>query len=459
MMASKVTSWARSAIVWLAQLPWWAVTVVLFTLFFLRAIIHYDPDFGWHLAAGEYIRANGIPSNDIFTYTAQDFEWVNHEWLADVVTSYTYDIGGFLLLAVLHAAMWTGALIVAAKGIKYRALVVLAAISVLPYAGVRSATTSVVFAVALIALMRSRRLYWLVVPLMMLWANIHGSFALGLAYIFFETVRQHRRDFRRYTVAIIAVIATFANPYSWRIYEEVFRTIGDNSLGSRIIEWLPMQVDLVYGVYVGIWAAALFFSSKRWTDIVRFDTILLLMSFMSGRHMPLFVVFSLPELARFRLAKKVDFEKMWEESSLRVGALVMATIAVVIVIGSANNYIRFPVQWDAAYAPQAVSYLRENGCEGNVFNHYDFGGYMIWQLPTIPVYIDGRMPSWSHEGEKYMDRYLDVVDDPKVRKEEFARYNVRCVIWRNDSFAEQLISEGWDRKPIGTDRFVLLEKR
>ena len=91
-----------------------ARTVLVFVPVLLLCIVRLDPDFGWHLQAGNYIREHGIPSHDVFSYTAADFRWINHEWGSDVLLSLIYGLGGYLLAAIMAALLWTMAIVLAA---------------------------------------------------------------------------------------------------------------------------------------------------------------------------------------------------------------------------------------------------------------------------------------------------------------------------------------------------------
>lgn len=79
-------------------------------LIFYVCAASIDPDFGWHLQAGRYILAHGIPTHDIFTYTAADFRWIDHEWLSDVVMALLFGAGGYWLLAAVWAVIWLAAI-------------------------------------------------------------------------------------------------------------------------------------------------------------------------------------------------------------------------------------------------------------------------------------------------------------------------------------------------------------
>lgn len=438
----------------------WFVVGVLFALFFSRSFFVLDPDFGWHLVSGDYIRANGLPFHDIFTYTASNFPWIHHEWLADIFTSIGYQVGGYALLAVLHAALWTAAFTVIGRPLRYRSLIILAAFISLPYVGVRAITGAITCSTVLILLLRSRRYYVFAPLLMLVWANVHGSFVMGLGYIMYTLLWRQRPTVRRVLVVLAAVAATGLTPYGFGVYTEVFRTAFDSTLQSRISEWNAWQVDPFVGVYVGLWLSAMILSYRKWTDVVRFDALLLLMSISSGRHIPLFALFSLAELGRFHLSKKIDINDLFKQKQLRI-LIALLTVLVLGSLGySAWRYVKPAAARENAYAPSIMSYLRQHPCSGNVFNHYDVGGYMIWRLPGVPVYIDGRMPSWSHNGTNYMDRYLEVIDNPTTRDEEFAKYNIRCVVWYDNEFTEELLKEDdWKKIPIeNDDSFILLEK-
>jgi hypothetical protein len=50
---------------------------------------------------------------------------------------------------------------------------------------------------------------------------------------------------------------------------------------------------------------------------------------------------------------------------------------------------------EGMYPYKAVEYLKNNPIEGNMFNEYNWGGFLIWQYPDKKVFIDGRMPSWK----------------------------------------------------------------
>jgi hypothetical protein len=80
------------------------------------------------------------------------------------------------------------------------------------------------------------------------------------------------------------------------------------------------------------------------------------------------------------------------------------------------------------YPAKAIASLRSQACPGHLFNDYNYGGIILWQLPGVADYIDGRMPSWVGPRGKYLDIYNRTLGGGAYTTEEFARYNIQCVL-------------------------------
>lgn len=424
-----------------------AVWALIFGLFLLQAWFMLDPDFGWHLQSGRYFLEHGIPASDIFTYTATDFPWVNHEWLSDVGLALIYSLGGFDLLAVVYAAMWTAAVGLAGRKI-HPVFLLAASCAILPFTGVRALTWSVVALVLLMVLLQqvNRRWRYLIPLLFLVWANVHGSFLVGIAYGGWQVLRE--RSWRLAIIGLVSLGLTFVTPYGHRLYGEIFQTMLDSSLGDRIAEWSSLALPLGAVGYILIWIGLVAARNGRdWYRYVRFDTLLLVMSVASLRMLPLFVVVSLPYLAADikQLSRRLDTAGALRRQRQRVQSIALWSVAIIVPLLMIIEMIPRRDNFEPmSYPNQAISHLREHPCQGNLFNSYDFGGYLIWKLPSHQVYIDGRMPSWQHEGAKYMDNYLDVLDMPDYRDDQFEKYNINCVLVLNNfTMIDDLTSQGW----------------
>src|SRR5262249_14415178 len=126
--------------------------------------------------------------------------WVAHEWLSEVIMESIYRVSGLTGLVTIFSLI-----IVIALWLTYRRCdgrpyaagfaIVLAAAASSPLFGIRPQMITLLFAsIYIVPLERfdpkeqSRRLWWLI-PLMLLWVNLHAGFALGLALIGLYLVR------------------------------------------------------------------------------------------------------------------------------------------------------------------------------------------------------------------------------------------------------------------------------
>jgi hypothetical protein len=402
---------------------------------------YLDPDFGWHLASGNYFRAHGIPAHDIFTYTAQNFPWIDHEWGNDIILSILYGAGGYGLVAVLYGLLWTAALLIV--GWRARLVTLLIATSaLLPYADSRSIAWTVCFVAIVLRILQSQRQRWKwALPLLFIpWANLHAGFIIALAVIAYFALRERKR----YLVYILVLssLATLVNAYGPRLYVEIARTLFDSSLHSQVREWARFTIYESSWVFVLLWATgSLLFVGWQPQKWLRLSSLLLLATLSATRNMPLFVVGGLQELDCYLRQAWQAIPKQLEPLQKLV-FLTMVACAALLVLYNAL-YVLPLTNHKANYPVQAVAYLQTHGCDGGrIFNDYNYGGYLIWKLPSQPVYIDGRMPSWrAPNGQKYLDKYYQLTKNQIPYQAEFKQYNIRCVLLGTNSQYMPLIHE------------------
>ena len=418
---------------------------LVYVLFFIRSFFFLDPDFGWHQASGYHILGHGIPQHDIYSYTMPQFPWIHHEWLADIGNYIVYHyLGGYGTIAAIYALLWTGVLWLVARTTNHRLLVVLAATLLLPFAGVRALTWSVVFSAILMVIMRQKQTarHWLVVPIMLFWANMHGSFVVGLAYLVWQWLM--RRQWHTAWLVIAAGAVTICTPYGAGMYVEIIRTMTDTGLHTSISEWRSFDLSVPVCIFTGMWLAMAVVAKKPWyRGLIRFETVLFSMAISSMRQIPLFVLYALP----FVLQQCRRVVAQVHTVHLPVQRLVIGGVLGLYVVSGIAVYNAFqPLHRDreVTYPIASVASLRAHPCRGNLFADYNAGGYLIWRLPGQRLYIDGRMPSWRQDDESILARYHRVLAEPTYRKQQFATYDIRCVILpRTMTLVKQLQKEGW----------------
>lgn len=428
--------------------------VILFGLFWVVCFQRLDPDFGWHLRTGSYILTHhAVPQHDLYSYTAPSWRWIDHEWGNDVIMSLLYNHGGYWLLTTLFAGMWSSALVLAAGRARVH-LSLLAAIAIMAYVGVRPLAWTVLFFSLLLAVLRqadTRWRFWL--PLLfVVWANVHAGFIAGLAVIAYFAFRERRRS----TVYLLlgCSLATFLNAYGWRLYDEIFRTLFDPALHSQISEWKAFAFHNESWLFVILWGVGSVAFRKK-GELVTLSRLLLVAALSATRNLPLFVVTALPELNHFVSQAKAALPRQLDKprrlalvSFVSLMLITIYSLVALVVVGSLGS------SRGSGYPATAVTYLQRHRCAGNLFNDYTIGGYLIWKLPSQPVYIDGRMPTWR----PYMDRYLAIIHDPnRYYPQTFTHYDIHCaLVGSHGRLAGTLKRDGW-RVVQPSSSWVLLE--
>jgi hypothetical protein len=415
----------------LRLLPKWiwpaiAIFIPIYAVFMLRL----DPDFGWHVQSGHYILAHGIPLHDVFSYTAKDFPWINGEWLSDVLIAGLYAVTGFCGVAAFFALLWTAALMVASRYLQWPVL----AIGTAAIADIITARPSAwtAFGMALMIWALRNKVYWPLTLGFALWANLHDGFVIGFVVLAVAAIT----DAKYWRVLIGCIVASFLNPYGPRIYAEIWRTVSDTQLRSSVVEWRPLTLTVFGGLYLFIYLTSVITRGWRRQEFW-LPTLLLAAAVSSTRNFPLFVIGSLEavEGAYMRLSSSYDLSKRWRRAIMWLAASGLLLYPV----------LQVALHPDSQEPTAQVALLAAQPCKCNLFNDYDFGGYLIWKLPQTKIYIDGRMPSWRYHGQYYLGDWARDLTDEVARRADFEHYQIRCALVRSKRVVliRQLIHEGW----------------
>jgi hypothetical protein len=423
--------------------PKWLTFGLIAVLFFTMASARLDPDFGWHLREGRELIA-GTYDGGHYAFTADDYDYATHEWLSDVALAGIYDFGGYYALAVFYTALFVLAFWLIGR--RRLGLVVFSAFLItLPFIGVRTVVYSALGLAVVMAITQARsrtRWRWLLPIVIWLWAQLHGSFMIGLAYLVFQAIFVDK-SWRLVALAGAGGLLVLINPFGLELYREIFATTLDSSLKFYINEWRMGAADYALIVpMILLWGLSFaHLKIKKWRDLlqlIRFDNVMLLAAFNAVRQWPLFALSAIDTADQ--TLRKIVAGITWRELKTS-GKIIVSSLALAFLGGlgflTVQNYswlagyslFNFDRMEQDNYPARSVEYLRANGCAGNLFNFYDFGGYLDWRLPEIRTYIDGRMPSWvSPNGEKYMETYHKTLHEPEMRAQEFARWNITCVL-------------------------------
>jgi len=205
--------------------------------FLLGCFLDRDTDIWWHLRAGrEILGGGGIPRTDSYIFAATGAEWVDLHWVFQIAAAWIFAHAGFAALTLATAVAAALAVAIALAATARERPVVALVWCLLPAVFVMSARfyprpeiLSLVFLAAVLLVLheadRRPRLLWLLVPIHLLWVNVHALFVLGVVllgcWLVDRAVRavtlRERQDWRRLSTVFVAVVAAcFVNPYTWK---------------------------------------------------------------------------------------------------------------------------------------------------------------------------------------------------------------------------------------------------
>ena len=246
------------------------------------------------LVGGREVVEHGLPHHDTLTILGAGRTWTDQQWGAQLLAYAAYQLGGHATLALVAAAFVVAAFVVAAVGARAlgagpRAIVLVffPVILAAPWAWTIRAQvfvlplfTTLVWLLASEARRPSKRVY-LAIPLLVVWANLHGSVALGalltmlLAAI--ELVRTRGRSSRRsLPLLVLAPLAVLATPYGPLVTARYYRLmLVHPPFADRVTEWQPSDpaIDtLVFYVLGGLALVVAVWGRKRLTSFDARDT-------------------------------------------------------------------------------------------------------------------------------------------------------------------------------------------
>src|SRR5882724_377557 len=441
------------------------IYVFAFAFFFAARPIS-DGDFWFHLKTGEYIIRTGmIPRTDLFSFTNYGRPWIAHGWLSGVVFYVLYSRLGFNALIFIFALLVALAFSIVFRRSDSHPFIagfatLLGVWTVLPTVGVRPRVFTLLLSSVFLAILTryarsgTGRAIWWLVPLMALWANLHGGYLIGLALIALTVVgipldawaageKVQALWPRLRTLAIVmvgCVLAALLNPYGLRIYTFPIGVLLSPVFQGVVVDWLspdfhqPESLPLLLLILLTIAALALSPKRVRPSELL-FFLAALYATLKSQRHLVLLVLVAVPLLADHlqNWLGSTSFGKSFgqpasPEATARQPILLSLLLLLPLVIFAVKlkSTLYAPPRQELVEVPlKAVDYLKENQITGNTFTDPNiWGGYVIWTLPNNPVYIDGR----DVYTEAFVREYVEIVSGQADWRGPFDRYSVRMAI-------------------------------
>lgn len=411
-----------------------------------------DNSFFWHLRTGHWIIDHGFPRGDIYSYTVPGRPWVVQSWLAEVLYGGLDDLFGPIGVRVFGAVLSA-----AIAGLAFRLAMRLARDHVTAvFLGIPAILGSamlwserplaigvltLLLLVSLVELPESRlgRRPLVAIPVLLyVWANVHGTWAIGFGYLGLHLAGRwldghsfwRGRERRIAQGAGIAFAACFATPYGVANVLFPFRLLGLSDVLSGVGEWMSPSVRSPQGLLFAVWIVVLIGVLAR-TRPSRRDVAVtvpfVLLGLWAQRNIAVAPIATLPIAARLA-ARPVPRPDLGRAFNLLLVAGVVAAGALWTGVVAARP--DFDVR---EYPVAALRALDERGQLGQrLFTTDVWAGYtmLTYGPDRQKVFADDRYDMYPR---RLSQRYADVAAVAPRWAEILDAYRVTVVVWPRDA--------------------------
>jgi hypothetical protein len=359
-----------------------------------------------------------LPHHDWLAVWTAGHSWVDQQWLGQLALYGVASLGGLRLLAAVHAALITGALaavIVAARRLGGSSRSVLYLIPfvfpllVVSMWQVRTQSLAFPLFVAVVVLLTldartpSSRVY-LVLPLLCVWANVHGSIVLGVARTAVRGLDLLARGSRRRGAALTAAapLCLLASPYGFQLVGYYRSTLFNPAFHALVNEWQPTTLGLATGSFFVLLAGAGWLLGRSRPALTRFEWLALAVTGAAGldavRNVGYFALVALMFLP-------AALDRAWPaprsapgrrlDAAISIAALAVVGVMALNILGRPLSSLTDPNDPAAAVA---VVRAVERAPETRVFADVRFADWLIWEQPSLAgrIAYDIRFELLSH---------------------------------------------------------------
>ncbi len=386
-------------------------------------------DVYWHIKVGEWIVNNlKIPSTGIFSHTKADKPWTPHEWLSEVIIYLIFNILGWPGLVMMGMIALTLSILIMlryliAKLPTIRALYLtlmgygLLMPHIMPRPHILALPIMTFWFVQLLKASEQHQAPSRYLILMLiLWANIHGSFLIGIVYALFfaieaittapQTVDRIQLTKQWTCFLLICLACLAATPLGIRGILLPFQLTGQNYLTSHIGEWLSPNFQSFQFLELWIIAVIIFgFTQKMELPLLRLIFLigLIHLSLKHQRYGSDLMSLQAPLLLAAPLAKHWRIPSQSHKFTL-TSLLPITRYGKMLLISALMSWSIYIFAYKDIEYPLSkninsiLTTIRQENLPGKVYNSYALGGYLIFQ--GFNTFIDSR-------GELYQDDFIE----------------------------------------------------
>lgn len=385
-------------------------------------------DYWWYVRVGQQISQTGhIPTVDTFSYTQHGQPMGYHSWLSALFFWGIHTLGGPTLTVLVRAVLitlfylfiWQACRIASSGPRLASAVTLLAALASSNNWTMRPQTFSYpLFGLMLLLLwyqmVAKGKLLWLLPLIMLMWVNLHGAFVLG--FLLVGAIFLGQPDLRKpLSLVLLGMLAaTLVNPRFYEVWLYIVTLLTDPSSQQLGPEWQPP-------------------TSKGWQGSLFFAWLLLFAPLvglsknrLTGSHWLWFLIFGWMALSGLRyviwftailapltahllppvMGRYADsFVPRGIPLFNRAIVLMLLLFALLLLPGVREHWWPDAPPVLTANTPvEATAWLAEQPqLPGPLWSHISFSSYLIYALPSRPVWSDTRLELYPlDQSQRYL---------------------------------------------------------
>jgi hypothetical protein len=465
---------------------WAFLAVALPTLGALIASLP-SVDLAYQLRAGsEILDSRAIPSSDTWTFTARGTPWTDQQWGAQVILAAVYQLGGWtglvLLRAILVAVIFGclfGVGVRRGLGARQAAWLTLAAFVVSAAAlGLRPQLFGMALLAVVLLLVVGRRTQprglWAVPILVLLSANIHGSFFLGplvLGLAWLEDLHDHlARPHQGLIVAVVSVAAACLTPFGPAVWSYALGLSFNPEVTRRITEWQPTSLRDGVGIlfFASVLAVVALIARRgrptSWPSLAWLGVFFVIGAYAARgvAWWPLGAVAAIagwlaaPSTGETNRLESAGTPSMRRLNVVVAGAIILTGVALMPIWRPMDPGLRAPRGVVANAPPGITATLRDLvRADDRLFNPQPWGSWFEFAMPDLPVAIDSRIELFPVDIWNAYDRIASGQDGWETQLDAWG-VTIAVVGAGNPGLAGRLVGIGWESVYSDVDGSILL---
>lgn len=416
----------------------WIIFFFLFLVFFFSLRVIFDTDLGLHLRIGEQIyKAKGPIYGNPFGLYFRDYQYVYHSWLSQLIIFLIFKNFGLYGLNIFYAflsglTMFVLHKICLEKGESKNHLLLLAFLTplVVFVAGLRTRAITFLFLAVLYFLLlkieKGERRWAFLIPLIFtFWANLHGGFLMGLFFLLLWLIfeigqfKLSGKFLLLFQSLIFSFFFSLLNPYGIGVYAYPLRMLANSIMFKTIMDWQPLTSDSTVLLFGLLFTALIFLFKAKISPKEQFLFFsLFFLSVFVSRFFLMVVLVTIPILMQFfEFVKKHrrykdslrSFPVLFSSAICLLSIFLNQSFQIVKMVWANQSIENYAASLALPMPYKAIKFVKGKDLPQNLLNDYNWGSFLLWQLPQRKIFVDGRMDTFVINGLPFLGDYLQMV--------------------------------------------------